>query len=173
MAGPLDIQRLPYGLVDLLGMKGSGDTPHTLNENIAVTLADGADYYLAPRRSILQGDTAINIAATGYFAAVGLAPAAGEIWLVYNVTCSVNNATAAATALKIWGGYVKSSTASLDCQITEQLVLGASDWGSTSRQFERPQVFLPGDSFGVRCGALTGVPAANGRITIDVARITL
>jgi hypothetical protein len=173
VAGPLDIQRLPYGLVDLLGMKGSGDTPHSLAENIAVTLADGADYYLAPRRVVLQGDTAINIAATGFFAAVGIAPSAGEVWLVYNVTLSLNNATAAATALKIWGTYVKSSTATLDCQITDQLVLGATDWGSTYRQFERPQLFLPGDSFGVRCGSLTGVPAAKGRITVDVARITL
>ena len=173
MAGPLDIQRFPYGLTDLLGMKSSGDTPHVLGNAIAVTLADGADYYLAPRRSIMQGDTAVNLAAAGYFAAVGLAVPASECWLVYNVTCSVNAATAAATAVKFWGSYTKNSGTSADVQVCEALSLGAADFGSTSKVYERPAIFLPGDSFGVRCGTITGVPAVKGRITIDVARLSL
>jgi len=173
VAGPFDIQRLPYGLVDLLGMKGSGDRPHTLAQQIAVTLADGADYYLGPRRTAVTGDTAINIAATGFFAAVGVTPSAGEIWLCYNVTCSVNAATAAATALKFWPVKSGNGGTAPDTQLAEQLTLGAADWGATSRVFERPQLFLPGDVLGFRVGSVTGVPAVRGRLTVDVARITL
>lgn len=173
MAGPLDIQRLPYGLTDLLGMKNSGDTPHLLAGEIAVTLADGADYYLAARRTALRGDTAIDINAAGWFAAVGVTPPAGEIWLVYNVTCTLNQATAAATAIRLFGGYVKGPTTGPDVQVTNVMTLGAADNFAECRVFERPAIFLPGDAFGVRCLSITGVPAVKGRITLDVARITL
>lgn len=154
-------------------MKGSGDTPHQLAGEIRVTLADGADYYLAPRREIIVGDTAINLAAAGYFAAVGLAVPAGQVWLLYNITTCVDTATAAATAVKFWGGYTKNSGLSSDVQLTEPISLGAADFSSAYRAFERPGIFLPGDSFGVRCGTITGVPAVKGRVKLDIARITL
>jgi hypothetical protein len=173
MAGPLDIQRFPYGLVDLLGMKGSGDTPHTLAQDIAVTLADGADYYLAPRREIVTALSAIAFAATGWVSAVGLGPAAGECWLVYNVTASVNQATAAATAVRFCGTISKNGGLSQDVQVTESMSLVATDWDGRGRSFERPLVMLPGDVFGFRVFTITGAPNCRGRITADIARLIL
>lgn len=173
MAGPLDIQRLPYGLVDLLGMKGSGATPHALNPSIAVTLADAADYYLAPRREILTALSAVAFAAVGWVSAVGLGPASGEAWLVYNVTASVNQATAAATAVKFAGTISKQAGGSQDVQVTETVTLGATDWDGRSRVFERPLIMLPGDVLGFRVFTITGAPGSRGRITVDAARVLI
>lgn len=173
MAGPLDIQRLPYGLVDLLGMKGSGSTPYALAEAIAVTLADGADYYLAPRREIVTALSAIAFSLTGWVSATSLGPAPGEAWMVYNVTASLNQATAAATAVKFCGTYSKQGGLSQDVQITNTINVGATDWDGASREFERPMIMLPGDVFGFRVFTITGAPGSRGRITADIARLTL
>lgn len=172
MAGRLDIQRVPFGLVDLLGMKGSGDSPHTLAEAIAVTLADGADYYLAPRRVQVESDTPIDIATTGLLQVTSGAVPSNELWLVYAYTVTLNQNTAAATAISLCGSF-RGATNLTNVQITETLNVGASSNGGVFRWFERPMVALPGYQFGVTTYSLTGAPAVKGRVRMDFARLSV
>jgi hypothetical protein len=173
MAKPLDIQRLPTGLLDLLGLKGSGKTPVELNEKVSATLADCVDYYLVNRRTIITGNSAIAMTGLGNFAATGVLVPATEIWFVYACSCRLVGATAPATALSFWGTYTNPTATGFPIAATPIIAVGASDNGGRSTIYERPALFGPGTQWGISTGAATGVPGANGQIILDVARLSL
>lgn len=172
MAGPLDIQRVPAGLLDLLGLKAMGLGPVQLNESVSATLADCVDYYVAPRRVTVAGSTAVPMVANTTYAITSVAVPASELWLVYAFSVQLSVATAAATAINFWGALQRSSS-SFPVPLTSTVTVGALDNGAAAAVFTRPLVWMPGDTPQIVSGAVTGVPNANGRVLIDCAKLTL
>lgn len=172
MAGRFDIQRFPVGLLELLGMKGTGDTPHTLGDNIGASV-DIMSMYLAQRRVTVSAQTSIAMTGNGTFNATGLAVPSGEIWFVYNVSVRLTPNTAVATAIRFWAAFVRPSASGVYHPLTDVVSVGAGDNGVGVTIFEQPAIFLPGDQFTVNTGAVTGVPGSNGLVALDVARLTL
>jgi len=168
---PLLIQRPPFGLPDLLGLKGVGQAPIRLAETISATLADCVDYYLVSRRETVTGTTGVAMVANTAYTCVTVP--ASEIWFVYNFTVRLSAATAAATAIRFWGTYAFQTSSGFPIPLTETVAVGASDNGAASRSFARPMLFGPGCVFGISSGAVTGVPGASGRVTIDACKLTL
>lgn len=169
---PLLIQRPPTGLLDLLGLKAMGQGPILLNETVTATLADCVDYYVANRRSTVAGSTGVAMVANTSYPVAACTVPAGEIWLVYAAAATLLAATAAGTAIRFWLSLGRTSSA-FPVAITETVSVGASDNGTAVVVNQRPAVWLPGDVATIQTGAVTGVPGANGRVVMDVARLTL
>lgn len=89
MAGPLTIQRLPRGLLDLLLMKGSGETPQQLAADVQASVDIGA-LYLVDKQEIVLNNTNV-LAGTGFYG-VGapLTVPDRELWLVVNISAISN-----------------------------------------------------------------------------------
>jgi len=168
---PLLIQRPPFGLLDLLGLKGVGQAPVQLAETVIATLADCVDYYLVNRRETVQGSTGVAMVANTTYTIVTVP--ASELWFCYGVSVRLSAATAAATAIRFWGHYAYQNSSGFPNVLTDTISVGASDNGAAFSTFSRPMLFGPGVVFGISTGAVTGVPGATGRITLDIARLTL
>lgn len=80
MAGPLDIQRVPRGLLDALSMKGSGRAPQQLAPDVRAVLKTDWMYY-ADKREQLSVAGPINTVGL-YNYANGARVPAGEIWAI-------------------------------------------------------------------------------------------
>lgn len=169
---PLLIQRAPYGLLDLLGLKGVGQAPINLNPQVTATLADCVDYYLAPLKQVLTGQT-IALASSGSFAATGLTVPPGQIWFAYAFAVRLSNLTAAASSITFWGGFAKQNAAGTVIPLTRSITVGAGDNGADAVVFTRPYIFMPGDIMSVATGGLTGAPGVAGVIRLDAAILTL
>lgn len=163
MAGAQDIQRYPRGLIDLLGMRATGDTPHQLAQE-QTGIVDCTDYYTNDRMQTRNGATSIAINATGTFAFVNVAPSAGEMWLVYGAVVNVG-ALAAATALGLTPVVSRSNTTFPIPWADPQRIpaLEGLMWGRT---FERPIIVRPGDNFSINCWQITGVPGVSPSCTV-------
>lgn len=86
MADRFTIQRFPTGVPDLLGMKGTGDTPNMLASELRGSI-DLSQYYLADRMLRGKFTTAALIAAGTTVPGAGIVPD-GELWLVDSVWAS-------------------------------------------------------------------------------------
>lgn len=170
---PLLIQRPPTGLLDLLGLKAMGQGPVQLNETVSCTVADCVDYYVATRRTTVSANTPVVMAANTQYTVTGVVVPAGEIWLVYAFACTLDTATAAATAIRWTGGYAKQSAIGTMIPLVDTASAGASDNDVKATVFSRPFIWLPGDTGIVFAHAVTGAPNVRGRIIVDVARLTL
>lgn len=84
MAGRLDVQRFPFGALDLLGLKGSGEMPTELEPQLRGNI-DLTQFYLNSLRARIVSTTAV-VNAPGWFPVAGGPVPATEIWAVVNVT---------------------------------------------------------------------------------------
>lgn len=174
MAGPLDIQRYPTGLIDLLGMRATGETPHTLAGQIGANI-DVSELYLYDRRQTSVGQSPVAIGALGFLAnttGVTTIPQ-GEMYLVYDCSLRVPP-IAAATALTV-SLVVQRSAGGTSAwfPLTEQLVLPASTGGLVGYRRNNPILLKPGDVFGTYCASITGVPGQQAFTNVDYAVIRL
>jgi len=172
MAGPLDIQRFPTGLLDLLGLKATGQTPSILASQVQATLADCVDYYLLNRRVQLSGATPIGLIANSNQPVNGLLVPATELWFVYNVSVRLTLPTGAGITARFWGTVTDQASPTLPLCLTETANIAAIDQQQVCRVFERPHLFGPGTQFGVSSGAIVGAPGA-ATMNLSVARLTL
>jgi hypothetical protein len=170
---PLLIQRPPTGLLDLLGLKAMGQGPVQLNETVTATLADCVDYYLCARRQHLTATTGVAMVANTNYSLATLAVPSGEIWFLYAMSVHTAGPTAAATSVKFRGGYTFTASSTTPIWLTADTEALATDQASASVKFERPLIWMPGAAGIIQTGAVTGIPNALGRMTIDVARLTL
>jgi len=173
MAEPLLIQRPPIGLLDLLGLKAMGQTPIQLADTVGCTLADCVDYYLCSRRQHLSSLTGVAMVANTNYQLASLTVPAGEIWFLYAMCVHTNVPTAAATSVKFRGGYTLTASSTTPVWLTPDVEALASDQVTSSVKFERPLIWMPGAAALIQTGAVTGIPGAQGRMTLDVARLTL
>lgn len=83
---PMPIQRVPLGLLELLGGKGSGATPNQLLDGVVAVL-DLEHFYLAPLTRVVTGSTAtVNATGTWMNTSSAMIVPAGELWLVRNAS---------------------------------------------------------------------------------------
>jgi hypothetical protein len=150
------IQRLPNGLLDLLGMQSTGDTPHLINGEVQGTL-ELSDLYLTDRLRGANAATA-NVAAVGpLLTTVG--PPAGEQWMVYGFTGASDVALAAAT------GYtanllINRASTGFSQFVTQPFAIANPARWAGGVTYERPLIMRPGDLLGVWISAVTGAPAS-------------
>lgn len=171
MAGPQDIQRYPRGIINLLGMLGTGETPHKFSNDISGEV-DMLDFYLSDRGEVVECTTAA-VLALGFNAFVGSAVPSGELWLIYEASFIVPQIAAAST---------------LDCSLvmyrsptvnTKAVALGprvnilASQGGCDGLHFEKPMLMQPGQSWGCRASVLTGAPAVQPILNLWLVRILI
>lgn len=160
MAGPQDIQRFPKGLISVLGMTATGDTPHQLSQQVAGNL-DLLDYYLLDRTTQLAFTSGVIAGAGVTSCGPTSGPSAGKIWLVYDVSFQLQGVGAAAT---IWLGLgIARQGTVANCIIFPGMYSGRLIAGESTMRaahFEKPVIMRPGDTLAVRTIEFTGAPAA-------------
>lgn len=174
MAGPQDIQRLPAGLIDLLGMRATGQTPATLAQSTQPTL-DLFNLYAQDRRITQSGSPGVAPTVGGWLPIVTFSAVvpAGKLWLLFHASAIVP-AAAAATSLT---GFValrrfSAGGTSVDLPLTDtQTAQDAARSVACRAEFPEPIVLRAGDNIGWYTLALVGAPASNPVIRIDYAEI--
>jgi len=160
MAGPQDIQRFPRGLIGLLGMQATGDTPHKLSDTVVPSI-DLLPFYLNDRQTFQSFPISAAPTVAGVLQFTTSVVPDGTMRFVYNAGVFAP-ATAAATALKFRLCVFRSPGLNGETYIGEQLSLGALDSGTIAASFDAaPMILLPGQSFGIRTVTITGVPASS------------
>lgn len=160
MADKFTIQRLPVGLLDLLGMQSTGDTPNALSSETQAVI-DLTDYYLTDRLTAIQGTTGV-IGVTGAYGSPQIVPA-GFQWLVYGITFTSVN-TAAATGLS-WVPAIYRSNVNQYQMLGDKQVVGAAAQIGRGTWWERPVIMRPGDYGACYVTEITGAPAVACNIT--------
>jgi hypothetical protein len=160
MADAKTIQRLPVGLLDMLGMQSTGDAPHVIAGEIQPTM-DLTDLYLTDRLKGSNATTA-NVAAVGALLST-VGPPAGEQWMVYGLT---GNSGVLAAATAFTGNLLINRQSAGFSQFVSQPYAAANPalWaGGVS--YEKPLIMRPGDLLGIWISAITGAPAVGVSLT--------
>jgi hypothetical protein len=145
MAERMTIQRFPKGLLDWLGMKGSGDTPHELGTQLA-SVMDIGQLYLLDRAAFQNGSTS-NISTNGIQtpSTTNFTVPAGELWAMKNFTMSKYPSFAAATGGTFRLGYYRSLVGQYFA-FGPEFVIPAAGGGVLAYQFRPDELYLtPGD----------------------------
>ena len=162
---PLDIQRAPAGLLELLGLRGTGNTPRQLDELLQGHL-DLTPLYLAPLARTIRAATAA-VGANGFFGATAATIPQGELWVLSSIAASSTNMAAGESyrlALAISrGGSV--NTLEIFAQST-QTASGVTQRIGTGYTFPEFKILGPGDVPGVY---VTDVTAGAHVFSIDVS----
>lgn len=169
MAGPQDIQRYPRGLIDLFGMRGTGDTPHTLSASISGQV-DLTDLYLADRSEAQVFNAAAVVAALGPILFSGATVPQGEMWLVYEAGVFSGTA-AAATGATLVPFIARSQNGTLNVPIIPPITVPASSQGMGGVHYERPTVAMPGQQWGIQVTSITGLPLITPSLVLYFARL--
>jgi hypothetical protein len=155
MADKYTIQRLPVGLLDLLGMQSTGDTPHSIAESVIPSI-ELTDLYLTDRLASIFGSSgALNATTSGNVANQG--PPDGYQWLLYG--CSYTSGAVAAAASISWVPAIYRASLGAYQAFGEKQLLAATQIAAKGIWFERPLVMRPGDRCGYIVADVTGVPA--------------
>lgn len=170
MAGPLDIQRVPRGLVELLGMRASGDSPPQLAQQIIGSL-ELTDMFLADRMRLTSFSSGVALALGTSITSTG--PGPGFMWLVYQISYVFPTAVAAAASIRTHLGIARQSIVTNIVNLPDMGsgLVPAGDTASCGVNFERPLVMVPGDNLGWRTTVVTGAPAVTPQGFIYYAEI--
>ena len=172
MAGPQDIQRYPRGLIDLLGMRATGDTPHQLGQ-MTVAQLDLLDMYLADRCFAQTFTGAGAYVALGNIVFTGAVVPQGEMWLLYEATV-FTGVVAAATRVTIVPFIARSQAGLAQAEvISDPIVVPIAGSGMGGRHYERPTILMPGHQFGVQVVDIVGAPAATPILNLYFARLAV
>lgn len=157
MAGPFDIQRPAIGLLDLFGLKATGDSPHMLGQEIRATVEVG-NLYLLDRMLFDVRATAVAPVAVGFLGlTINTGPPPGALWLLYSASLQVSQ-TAAATGISMMP-VIRRGLGALYEGLTAPMLLGASQGGIMGGLFyNAPIIMRPNDSLGVFTSSVLGVP---------------
>lgn len=171
MAGPQDIQRYPRGLIDLLGMRATGDTPHQLGASTNAVL-EMLDFYLNDRLEFNTQTLSAAPAALGNFQFPNTVVPQGQMWAVYDYTVNCGGAIAVATAMKFSPVIFRNqSLVGNAAAYGPAISVAAGENGLGGIRFERPNLVMPGQSFGIQVSAITGAPATAHQCMIWFARL--
>lgn len=170
MAGPQDIQRYPRGLIDLLGMRATGETPHQLAMSTSPQL-ELLDFYLADRCVGVTFTGSAAVTALGNLTFTGSTVPQGEMWLLYEATVFLSPC-AAATRCTIVPFIARSQAGLAQAEvICDPIVTAIAGSGMGGRHYERPTILMPGHQFGVQVVDIVGAPATTPILNLYFARI--
>jgi hypothetical protein len=96
---PQLINRVPPGLLSLLGIKGTGQNPVLLADELVTTLNTTEAYYAAVSQP--YQDVVTTPGTVGFFGGTISSPPAGELWVFPNVQCAFGAPLAAGTTSKV------------------------------------------------------------------------
>lgn len=152
MAGPLTIQRVPRGLLDMLVMKGSGASPTDLAPYIQGSI-DLSQLFL--QDTVLNDNSNTNVVnAIGAFIATGSVVPDGQLRLVTNVTAVANANNAAGESVTFQLCYLRPQSTTPHV-FGEPITVGNSVRGLKGYQFSSPLIARPGTSFGLYATSVT------------------
>lgn len=168
MAGPLDIQRFPRALLDLLGLKATGDTPHTMGDSVVGTVDLSIHYPIDRTISLVSGTTSIAAAQTGYPQPgtnnTFYVPS-GEIWSVLGVSMWLTTAavtTATSVNIGIWRGNAPPGPGVLNSEwlFDTPFDLAASSFKKIGKTWRFGDLWMQaGDAMIMTADAITGTPS--------------
>lgn len=163
------IQRIPTGLLDLLGMQSTGNLPHSLDQAVQSSV-DVFDLYTVDRLRLTFGQTPV-IAAIG-FQSAAFGPPPGELWVVYSLNVT-SGALAAASSIS-WCYVVNRQGSAAQGQLINEpeLISGTAAFASGTG-FPRPLILRPGDILGLQVGLVTGVPAVAPFVTAWIVSLKI
>lgn len=171
MAGTMTIQRRPIALLDILGMKGTGDTPHLVAPDMQ-TVYDTTDLYLSDRMDNIQGAVVVG-AATGFLPVpVASYVQPTECWFVYSLHAIGAAGVTAGATVKVQLAIYRASLGQYQLFNAYNSFI-ATEVVSLGIHFERPLLLRPGDRAAVHIYAFTGVPAFNINIYAFAARVSI
>lgn len=172
MAGPQDIQRVPRGLIDLLGMRATGQTPAQLGGDVRGSL-ELLEFYLNERFVVFQGNTG-NIIANGLQSPAGSTVPNGQLWLLFQLSLS-SNISAAGTGAFLTGGVLRNPSGIAPYfALTDQTNWAQQTTVNVGANFTRPVIMQPGDSLAVRTNAIiTAAPNLPVTVTAYYAAILI
>jgi len=153
VAGRFTIQRVPRGLLDVLALKATGDTPHELADSVSGGF-DLSPFYLQDRIVSITGF--IAGVATGYNL-VRTVPA-GEMWWMTNVGGLLTSGAAGAGKLS-WCFRRQAASGDWKPFGLPEVVYVANDVRLTGGQINMgtmPLILSPGDDFGCYVGNFAG-----------------
>lgn len=157
MAGPQDIQRYPRGLIDLLGMRATGETPSKLSQENHGTL-EMLEFYLNDRMTPNASASAAPPAAIGNIPITGLTVPDRELWLVFELTTYIA-AIAGGTAVKFTGGVLRNrGSGNVFTALTLPVSVPAGEAGYVGTKFTRPVLMTPGNVVAAQVTGITGLP---------------
>jgi len=172
VAGPQDIQRYPRGLIDLLGMRATGDTPHQLAQT-TVPQIDLLDMYLADRCFGVTFNASGVVAALGNLTFTGAAVPQGEMWLLYEASV-FTGVCAAATSCTVVPFVARSQSGLAQAEaLCPPLVAGTAGSALGGVHYERPSVLMPGHQFGLQITAIVGAPGVTPILNLYFARLAV
>lgn len=172
MAGPLTIQRLPWGLSDALAMRGTGDLPHELAQSLVASI-DASYLYLGDQRATASSGTATTSPGTIGFFVCGAACTvpANEIWVLLNYT-GQTPALAAGTTMEYMLGYKRSATNGVQMFQGTSAVVTAGNAYLMGYQFDPWSLILyPSDQVGLAVKSVTLGTAPTPTLTLDFYRL--
>jgi hypothetical protein len=167
MAGPQDIQRFPKGLIDLLGMRATGDTPNQLGQ-LTQPMLSIKDEYLLDRCQIRTWDFGAVITVQGNTILANSGPGPGFQWYVYGISGALGGTIAAAATLQLGLGINRGPVLG-NAILLPGCVSGVLATGSNfyfANQSVPPLIMRPGDSLSMNVAVVTGAPGVqpSGRI---------
>lgn len=166
---PSLINRVPPGLLSLLGIKAMGQNPVVLTDELRPTI-ELLDFYAGANAIRLNGSTG-NLTGVGLFQISALQPPTGEIWLIHSCFFRTNAVLAAATTIRgravvhdvSLGVPVYADSGTLSGTTAEQPSMG---WG-------RPVIIQPGYGVGVWLDAAVIGTAPTVRFDAMLLRLAL
>lgn len=146
---PSQVNRVPPGLLSLLGIKASGQNPSILPDTLTPTL-ELLDLYMAGNaQEVVASTSAVNL--VGIWGVASLQPGPGELYLVERMSVSTTTALAAGTTYEVQPMLYEASTGARRYTVGPRV--GATVGQVFCTASERPFIVTPG----YRLGAFVSV----------------
>lgn len=166
---PSLINRVPPGLLSLLGIKAMGENPVVLTDELTPSI-ELLDFYAGANAIRLNGSTG-NITGTGLFQVTALQPPTGEIWLINTCCYRTNAALAAATTIR---GRAVVHDVSLGVPVyADSGTLTGTTGEVPSMGWSRPVIVQPGYGVGLFIDSATIGTAPTVRFDALLLRLTV
>lgn len=170
MAGPFDIQRAPIGLLDLFGLKATGDSPHLLEPAVSSVIEVG-NLYTIDRMLFDFRATAVAPVATGYLGlSLNTGPPPGALWMLYSASLQLAQ-IAPATAIGITPVIRRGGVAVYEA-LAPTIQRGADQGGmSGGLYYGAPILMRPGDELGTFVNSITGAVATTAIMSYSYVQL--
>jgi hypothetical protein len=150
---PSNINQQPLGLLSLLSIKATGDTPKTLGSELIPTL-DLTNAYVASQLVRFNSVTpAVN--APGVFGGIVVPP--GEVWIVPQFAIVKNAVNGAGTSYRIRCGVIDAQTGVAYAVSATSDTSGVGD--AVYLGFGQPLIVPAGMQFALLCEQFAGIAA--------------
>jgi len=176
MAGPSTIQRVPGGLLDLLGMQSSGALPGEVQSAVQAAI-NLEKYYLWQRQEIVyQALGSLLVGDVGVFTFPAWTVPPNQVWLLRNTSAWMRTANPALANQRIVIVLNRTGLAGASGRyfaMTDPRSVGPGECLSMGREFAEPVIIGPGQALAVMSEASTGAASASIDVAHTIVRLTV